>query len=250
MYKIAICEDDRAYIEKLKELIVRTNLVDAGLLQFHEFYSGEQIFIYPELDFDLIIMDIQMNKMDGYETAMSLRRQDRDFLLVFCSGVVQPLPKFFKANAYRYLEKRNSDEVMLEEMKEIIAEMVSRKTHPFLMCKYGPGKEQIRVYPHSVLYVSILHAACQLFACGKLKERYPTETLRIKMNLNQVAEIFNESCGFVRIHNSYIVNMAYIEKTIDHAVVLTDGIILNIARSREKHFQKVFAKYMASKYKG
>ena len=70
------------------------------------------------------------------------------------------------------------------------------------------------------------------------------------MNLNKVAEIFNESCGFVRIHNSYIVNMAYIEKTIDHAVVLTDGIILNIARSREKHFQEVFAKYMASKYKG
>ena len=63
MYKIAICEDDRKYIKILKKLILEAKVVDTNLLQFYEFYSGEQLFFHPQLDFDMIIIDIQMNGM-------------------------------------------------------------------------------------------------------------------------------------------------------------------------------------------
>lgn len=250
MYKIAICEDDKSYIEILKKRILATNAVDANLLQFYEFCSGEQLFFHPQLDFDMIIMDIQMGKMDGYETAMKLRRIDNNFLLVFCSGVVMPVPKFFKANAFRYLDKNDPDEELLVELTAIMKEMIARKNSPFIMCKYSSGKDQIRIYSESILYIAIRGSGCQIFAYGKLKEAYPTETLRINMNLNSVAEIFDESHGFVRIHNSYIVNMAYIMKTSTEGVELIDGTLLSIARSKLKHFQQVFAMFAASKYEG
>lgn len=250
MYKIAICDDDKKYIETLKEQIIATNVVSANSLQFYEFHSGEQLLFYPYLDFDVIFMDMQMEKMNGYETAMELRKQDCNFLLIFCSGIVMPLPKFFKANAFRYLDKNDSDEEMLCEMTTILKEMVERKDCPFIMCKHSLGKEQIRVYPESVLYVAIRHADSQIFACGKLKELYPEEVLRTNMNLNSVAEIFDESWGFVRIHNSYIVNMAYIKEISSTSVRLIDETVLSIARSKEKHFRQVFAKFMASKYEG
>lgn len=250
MYKIAICEDDRKYIKILKKLILEAKVVDTNLLQFYEFYSGEQLFFHPQLDFDMIIIDIQMNGMDGYETAMKLRKMDNNFLLVFCSGVIMPTPKFFKANAFRYLDKNVPDEVMIEELSAIVKEMIERKEKPFVLCKYTSGKEQIRVYSDSILYIAIRGSGSQIFVHGKVKELYPTEVFRANGNLSAMAEIFGESHGFVRLHNSYIVNMAYIMRTTKESVELADGTILNIARSKLKYFQEIFAKYISAKYEG
>ena len=60
MYKIAICEDDRNYIDFLKKMILATNVVEPETILFYDFYSGEQLFLYSELDFDLVILDMQM----------------------------------------------------------------------------------------------------------------------------------------------------------------------------------------------
>ena len=34
MYKIAICEDEKTYIETIKKIILATNLIDANILHF------------------------------------------------------------------------------------------------------------------------------------------------------------------------------------------------------------------------
>ena len=250
MYKIAICEDDKKYIEVLKKIIIATNIIDAHLLHFQEFLSGEQLLFHQQMDFDMVIMDIQMGKTDGYETAMELRKKDNHFLLVFCSGVVMPTPKFFKANAFRYLDKTDSYEQLVEEMTAVMKELIVRKDRPYILCKYGQGKDQIRVYSESILYLAIHYKGCQVFAYGKVKEMYSAETLRTTMDISAVEEILNESQGFVRIHKSFLVNMAYIMKTSADNIELIDGTVLNVARSRRKEFKEKFVKYVASKYEG
>lgn len=175
---------------------------------------------------------------------MLLRKIDQKFLLVFCSGVVKPTSSSFKANPFRYLLKSYPTSELISEMTEIINEMKIRKNSPYIMCKCGSGKEQIRVYPESILYIAIRHHSSEIFAYGKLKKCFPDEVLRVDMNLNSVWKIFNESCGFVRAHNSYMINMAYIIFASPHSVRLIDGTELTVSRSRSKEFQQAFAKYM------
>ena len=250
MYKIAICEDNKDYIEVLKKLILSTNIVDKNMLQFFNFISGEQLVYEQKIDFDLVIMDIQLAKMDGYETAMTLRKMDSNFLLVFCSGVFMPVPKYFKANAFRYLDKSASLEDMRNEMTAIMKEMVARKDQPYVMCKYGRGKDQIRVYAESILYIEKRHGGSTIIPHGRLKEEYPTEILRTNLDLTSLEEIFEEAHNFVRLHNSYLVNMAYIMGVTKESIELIDGTILNVARSKSKNFHEKFAKYASSKYEG
>lgn len=249
MYKIAICEDDKNYIDFLKRIILKINAVDRKSLLFYDFCSGEQLFLYSKWDFDLVIIDMQMNKMDGYEIAMKLREVDRNFILVFCSGVTGPNIRSFKASPFRYLLKSLSNKEMISEMTEILNEMKIKKNYPYVLCKYSSYRDQIRVYPESILYIAIRRDGCEIFACGKLKEKYPKEVLKVNMNLNSIHKIFDENCGFVRIHNSYIVNMAYIVFVNPQKVGLIDGTELNVSRARSKDFQKVFARFMAAKYK-
>ncbi|MDE7338980.1 MAG: response regulator [Lachnospiraceae bacterium] len=127
MYKIAICEDDKGYIDYIKEIILKTNMIDENSLLFYEFYSGEQLCLSLNFDYDLVILDMQMEEMDGYETAMKMRAMGHHFLLVFCSGVVKPFPLSFKANPFRYLLKEYTEEEMISEMAEIVNEMKTRK---------------------------------------------------------------------------------------------------------------------------
>ncbi|MDE5909686.1 MAG: LytTR family DNA-binding domain-containing protein [Lachnospiraceae bacterium] len=249
MYKIAICEDDRNYIAFLKKMLLKIEGMNESTVSFYDFFSGEELLFYASLDFDLVILDIQMGDLNGYETARKLREIDRNMLLVFCTGKVEPAAEHFKVTPYRYLLKRYSDDEMLKEMAEIVGKMKEQKSYPYIMCKYSVGRDRIRVYPESVLYIAIRYGNSEVFACGKLKEHFPNEILRTGMSLNAVYEIFNESCGFIRAHNSYIINMAYIVETGAQSVKLTDGTTLTIARSRSREFQRAFAGFMAAKYK-
>ena len=249
MYKIAICEDDDKYIKYMKKVIVKSGVVEKRNILFYSFHCGEELLFEEKRDFDLLIMDIQMRAMDGYETAMKLKEEGYSPLLVFCSGVVQPSPQSFKATPYRYLLKSYSNQEMLDEMRAILEEMVRRNAQPYLMCNYGSGKNQVKIPIEEILYISVRNSGTQIFLWGKLKEAYSKEILRSNVRINDLVEILNEKNGFARVHNSNIVNMAYITGMNPSEVKLIDGTVLTVSRSRSKEFQQIFAKFMAAKYK-
>lgn len=247
MYKIAICEDDVDYIGYMKKIIISTKIVDEKSLVFYDFYDGEQLCLSTHFDFDLIIMDMQLKQMSGYNAAMKMREIDRNFLLVFISGVRPPFSMSFKANPFRYLLKGCSKEEMVSEMREIIREMKDRKKNPFIICR-PKSKEKIKVYPESVVYVSKFREFCEVHIIGKLTERYPKQNLTVNMKLGDVHQIFNEDCGFVRAHNSYIINMMYIVAIDARGIRLANGEELTYSRARTKEFKQVFARFASAKY--
>ncbi len=247
MYKIAICEDDKDYIEYMKQIILKTDIVEEDMLLFYDFYSGEQFCQYSDFDFDLVILDMQMGDMDGYETAMKMRKMGHNFLLVFCSGVVQPFSLSYKANPFRYLLKEFSEDEMISEMAEVIHEMKAKKQNPFIICQ-AKSKEKIRVFPESVAYISKYKEYSIIHPAGKLAESYLGETLRSSLKLNEIHKIFDESCGFVRAHNSYIINMSCIVSIESHYVKLTTGEYLSFSRARAGEFRQTFARFAAAKY--
>ncbi len=246
MYKIAICEDDKDYIEYLKQIIQKTDVIEEELL-IYDFYSGEQFCLHPDCDFDLVILDMQMGEMDGYETAMKMRALGHNFLLVFCSGVVQPFPLSFKASPYRYLLKEFTEEEMISEMAEVLLEMKAKKQNPFIIGR-AKTKEKIRIYPESVSYISKFKDHSIIHLTGKLAQSRSGEILRSSMKLNEIHKIFNENCGFVRAHNSYIINMSCIVSIESHYIKLTTGEYLSFSRARASEFKEVFARFVAAKY--
>lgn len=249
MYKIAICDDDKDYIEILKRFIVSTRVADSEELLFYAFTSGEEIFWSTEDFFDLVILDMQMDRMDGYETAVKLREKDKSFVLVFCSGTIMPTNNAFRVCPFRYLLKSQSEEELLSDMTDIMKKVAEQKRYPSVLCKYGLSREMIRIEAHDILYMEISREKTRVHVWGNTREKFGDEVFKENRTLRQLGEVFTEDYGFVRIHHSYLVNMEYIEHLDADSVVLADQTRLPLARSKRKEFRGTFATFVAAKYK-
>lgn len=250
MYKIAICEDDSRYITYLEKAIVESNVIDKEKLQFFEFQAGEHLVNSQTQDFDLVILDMQLGSIDGYRTAVELRRWNRNFVLVFCSGVVNICRAHVKVNPFRYLTKASTHQQMLDEMRQILTEVKKRRKVPFVMCRFDAGYDRLRVYADSIFYIAIRGKGTAVHVCEELRKKSRGEPFKANLNIKEMETIFNVENGFSRIHNSYLVNMAYIMSESRDGVVLEDGTPLPVSRARKLQFRENFAEYLTGKYKG
>lgn len=101
--KIGICDDEKKFREKIKEVlhsILGSNLIE---YQFYEFSSSEDLLMnYPE-NLDLLIIDIQMKVLNGMEATRKIRVFDQRVEIIFMTSVVDFIQEGYEVKAYRYI---------------------------------------------------------------------------------------------------------------------------------------------------
>ena len=234
MYNILICDDDRHFIEYLKEVIFKCS--ESKQIKIFEFYSGEALLtqnLYE--DIDLIFLDVQMEGMDGIETAMKLRKFEGSPLLVFCSGIHTPTSKAIKANPFRYLMKQFLPELLQDEVKEILEAMEQRKISPYLIVNCL--REEISIDARDILYIERHIGKTRIYMSPE-KGKY--DTSKQWLCHKKIGDLFEQlkQYGFSYAHNSYIVNLRYVIRANRLELELLDGTMLTLARSKEKEFRK------------
>lgn len=69
MFKIAICDDEEILIRELRECLDRYSKETGREFCYFENHDGTELLKNYQPDFDLIFMDIKMEKMNGLKTA-------------------------------------------------------------------------------------------------------------------------------------------------------------------------------------
>ena len=120
MTKILIAEDD----QDIRELVVIT-------LQFHGFDvvsvedGAAAVEIAPVGNFDLILMDVRMPRMTGYEACRQLKNLDatRDIPIIFLSakGQEKEITTGMDAGADDYILKPFAPEKLIETINRVLA---------------------------------------------------------------------------------------------------------------------------------
>ena len=90
--KIAICDDSAADQNFIKELTMRWASKGRLALRIDTFPSAESfLFHYAEdKDYDILLLDIEMDGMDGISLAKKLRQDNDKIQILFITGFYGP----------------------------------------------------------------------------------------------------------------------------------------------------------------
>ncbi|MCC7448627.1 MAG: response regulator [Anaerolineae bacterium] len=120
MAKILIAEDER----DIRELIEFTLTAYAGHQVFKAANGAEAVELAPQVMPDLIMMDVRMPKMTGYEACKALKQIDavKDIPVVFLSakGQESEIDTGMDAGAYDYILKPFAPDQLASRVAEIL----------------------------------------------------------------------------------------------------------------------------------
>ena len=209
--KIAICDDQPIFVDRLKNLITDEDA------EIYVFNSGDNL-LKSDIDFGIILLDIEMPGTDGLSVAAKLYQKSRKTLLLFITSHREYSTKGYEFRAFRYVLKSEPDDFVKRNIDDAINEY---KNYDFYITVNYKG-EYARIMSTQITYIEafghtvIVHTATKDYiAQNKFKDIYKVL----------------EKHGFIQCHKSYIVNMRYIE-TIEKnlCVNVTDGTKLPIGR--------------------
>lgn len=241
MFKVAICDDDKAYRKIVREMVCEYS-GNVENIAFYEYFSGEELLADAHQMHNLLFLDIQMPKMDGNQTAKAFRDINKDAVLVFCTNYQNPTTESFKVQPYRYIMKDICNKTLTEEMPDIIREMMARTQVPYL--NITDDGRIYRIPVNQILYISVAKRGSIVYQYSNMPDKEISCRETVKELYAQL------SCmGFEYAHNSYIVNMANIIHVSRNVITLKDNTELNISRSRRNQFDETFSNYLHKRYK-
>lgn len=254
MYDIAVCDDDALDRSLLISRIKDNKLCEIGV-RIHEYSSGTELLsAMDNISFALIFLDIQMDGMDGDETAIQIRKRDFNVVLVFNTGFIEPTPKRIEVQPYRYIMKNMALIIKDEYIDAALRKMVRNASRPTLYANVG--KERYMIKAEDVIYIERYRKGLQIHITEAAYDFYQIPSnkdgsrpvIRVADKMENIYDRLR-SYGFGCPHDSYIINFNYLISHTGKTLTLAETKdIFPVSRSKAETFNKMKDVYIRAKY--
>lgn len=196
---IAICDDNSADIRYLSGFLERWAGQSGIVLHIDTFPSAEAfLFCYAEQKgFDILLLDIEMAKMDGVTLARTIRKENESVQIVFITGYSDYIAEGYDVSALHYLMKPVRQDKLFQVMDRAL-EKLRRNERALILELSG---EMIRIPFYEIRYLEV----CKNYVTIHGKRDYT-----VKKALGEFAPLLDES--FFKLGRSYILNLARVEQ--------------------------------------
>ena len=222
--KVAICDDEVEGCANLEEMLVKAFEATGRECETEIFYTGEAFCEkFEPKKYEIVFLDIEFSGMDGIEIGRFIRnkREDEYTQIVYISGKTQYAMELFQFHPLDFLEKP----INLENIERLLGTYQKIEKQDDKIFQYCVKKSVYKIKLSEICY----------FESDKRKIRIhtPTENIEFYGKMDSVVkQVKNDR--FIRIHQSYLVNYAYVKKIVRDSVEMLDGIILTISQNKYK----------------
>ncbi len=232
MIRVAIVEDDPIYVKQMREYLARYEAENHVRFSVREFRDGDEIAVDYRAEHDIVLMDIQMNYMDGMTAAQEIRKKDREVVIIFITNMAAYAIRGYSVDALDYILKPFSYFTFSASVEKAL-ERLQRRTKRYLYLAGRNGSQKvesghiyfIEVDGHNLTYHT---ADGVLTATGTMKELEESLT----------------GHGFFRCNKCYLVNLEHVDGMRgDDALV--HGTPVQISRAKKKAFLDALNAYMS-----
>ena len=231
MLRIAIVEDEAACAEQIRGYIGQYAETTGQAFEVHVFADGADILQNYEPRYDIILLDIEMPKVDGMQAAQAIREKDETVVLIFITNMAQYAIRGYSVGALDFIMKPVSYYTFQLKFARAIQRAGRRRNEEILLTL--PDRIQ-RVGVRDIYYVEVQdHILHYHTARGDFLLR---GTL-------QNAEKQLAPYHFVKCNHWYVVNLMHVEQVRKDTVVVA-GHELEISRRARAAFLNALTEYM------
>lgn len=241
--KIGICDDNVDYLIELEFLI------EDILKEIHKPYEIETFsssiklknYLLEDNHIDILILDIEMPEISGIEIGEFILGRGLEIIIIYLTNHAEYSLRAYDTFPFHYLIKP----VTKSKLKEIVLLATKKKENE----KEDPKYQLLLKFNHSYFKIeleNIMYIVKQGNMCifkGK-KNKY-----RSYITLNEVYKEINNTGykGFIRSHQSYLINLKWVWEFKNSSFILSNGEDIPISRRYKNHCEKKFKKYFWDK---
>jgi DNA-binding LytR/AlgR family response regulator len=238
VFKIAICDDENLFTEELKELISGYMMEKDFIFEIDTYNSGEALVKLGVgvVRYAIVFLDINMEKIDGIKTAEMIRKVSREVFIVFVTAYVDYSLEGYRLDVVRYLLKGNAN--FQSNVNECMDAIIDKMNYSVIKRKFDFKEGRKEIMLDRLLYIeSNLHRL-------EFHVMEDDETVYTMYEILNVMDDMLSENGFIRTHQSYLVNVKCIENVVRYKVILTNGVELSIPKVRYTEVKKKFIAYL------
>lgn len=193
-------------------------------------YNNGELFIadLSEHSFDIVLMDIYMEEINGIETAKVLREHSLETILIFMTTSQDHMAQAFPCHAFDYIIKPIDFARFNKTLDEALK--ILHENQPYLEIVFE--KQKISILYSDLIY--ILSSSNYCIVTVKDNE------YKIRTPFNELTAQFQGCRQFYVINRGIMVNLDNVQRIDNFDCVMTDNKAIPISRRKKIDFEQAF----------
>lgn len=229
---IAICDDepdDLNEMEAMTEELLEEQGISCGISRF-----GNAVSLLSSMEhgkkFDILLLDVMMEHLNGMELAASLRRQGSDAAIVFISTNREMALLGYEVSAVRYLEKPVQREKLQEALLYCCRTCLEQKE---ILLPTPEGQRRIPI--SDLIYIEPWNRGTRLvLVSGECSS---------SAKISELEQLLPKG-KFAFCHRTLLVNLAFIQSIRYCELTLKNGQTLPVSKYRQAQIKESLLRYL------
>lgn len=216
-YNIAVCDDSAVDRDYISALVKDWGTAKGHKVHISSFPSAESFLFHysEESDYDILLLDIEMGRMDGVTMAKNLRKDNNTVQIVFITGYSDYIAEGYEVAALHYLMKP----VREDKLFSVLDRASEKITKNERVLNLESGREMVRLPVYQIRYAEV---------SGNYVTIHASKCHTVKMTLGELERELDER--FYRVGRSVIVNLTQISRVTKTEIRLADGTSVPLPR--------------------
>lgn len=231
MIRIAIVEDELEYSNHIKKYLHRYEKEYGETFDVTVFHDGDEIALAYKAEYDIILMDIQMQFMDGMQAAEQIREVDSEVIIIFITNMTQYAIKGYQVDALDYILKPIDYFSFSSRLKRAITRLKKRVGH-YLTISVKGGTVKL-----NIMDIYFIESQRNHLVYYTAKGEYLT-IATLKITEDKV-----EKLGFCRANKGCLVNLEHVSG-IQEGCAIVNATSIPLSRTRKNVFMEALTNYV------
>ena len=232
--RIAICDDEEIFLQQTQKLLAPIAEEYFAYVEIDCYLDNQKMLLEHENNaYDIVVLDIQMEPLDGFQTAERLSEMEHCCKLIFLSSREELVFQSFSYEPVYFVRKGPPDR-MGEEFRRSFKRIREKLNHEIYL-SFTNADDMIEKVP--LTDIESIQSSRNYLLYYTLDGR----VFRQRKTMEEEERALGRY-GFFRIHRAFLVNESHVVqvKRGIRSVQLRSGALLEVGRNYREHVRKKF----------